>query len=160
MNQDLRVAFVRISVHSHPTEVVDNVKQALANLIPVDLASLDEILEITVVDGDYGNKIHIMNVTLKSAKHVAGFLQVLKERIPDDHKQLIRQNFDSLYNANNKTLFLRFHKQLAFQGQLRVSQYDDILHASIKFTAYTRQAMGGDEGTKVLKFLLDQGVLA
>ncbi len=160
MNQDLHVAFIRISVHAHPTEVVDKVKQALANLIPVDIAALDEILETTVVDGDYGNKIHIMNVTLKSAEEIAGFLQVLKERISDEHKQLIRQHFGSLYDPTNRTLFLRFHKQLALQGQLRVSQYDDILHVSIKFKAYTRQAVGGDEGTNILKFLLDQGILA
>jgi RNA binding exosome subunit len=160
VSQDLRVSFIRISVHAHPTEVVDKVKQALANLIPVDIAALDEILEATVVDGDYGNKIHIMNVTLKRADQIAGFLQVLKERIPDEHKQLIREHFGSLYHPNNKTLFLRFHKQLAFQGQLRVSQYDDILHASIKFTAYTRQAVGDEQGSNVLKFLLDQKILA
>jgi RNA binding exosome subunit len=87
-------------------------------------------------------------------------MQFLKEHIPDEHKQLIRQHFDSLYNPDNKTLFLRFHKQLAFQGQLRLSQYDDILHASIKFTAYTRQAVGDEQGSNVLKFLLGQKILA
>jgi RNA binding exosome subunit len=160
VSQDLRISFVRISVHAHPTEIVDKVKQAVANLIPVDVAGLDEILETTILEGDYGNKIHVMNVTLKSAKQVAGFMQYLKEHIPDDHKQLIRQHFDSLYNPDNKTLYLRFHKQLAFQGQLRISQYDDILHASIKFTAYTRQAVGNEQGTNILKFLLDQGIIA
>jgi RNA binding exosome subunit len=159
VKQDLRVSFVRISVHVHPTEVVDKVTLAIANLIPVDLVSLDENLETTVVDGDYGNKIHILTVTIKAANQIAAFLQGLKDRIPDEHKHLIRQHFESLYNPNNKTLFIRFHKQLAFQGQLRVSQYDDILHVGIKFTAYTRQAVG-DEGTNVLKFLLDQGILA
>jgi len=160
VSQDLRVAFVRISVYAHPTEGLDKVKQALANLIPVDLAGLDEILETTEVEGDYGNKIHVLNVTLKSAKQIAGFMQFLKEHIPDEHKQLIRQHFDSLYNPDNRTLYLRFHKQLAFQGQLRVSQYDDIVHVGIKFTAYTRQAVGDEQGTNILKFLLDQGIIA
>ncbi|NMC05957.1 MAG: hypothetical protein GYA24_12140 [Candidatus Lokiarchaeota archaeon] len=160
MSQDLRVALVRISVHAHPTEVVEKVKQSLARMMPNDPAKHDDAIETTILDGDYGNKIHVMNVVLKSAKEVAGFLQLLKEHIPDEDKQLIRQHFSSLYNPVSKTLFIRFHKQLAFQGQLRVSQYDDIVHVSIKFTAYTRQAAGDEEGTNVLKFLLAQGIIA
>nr|MDO8088948.1 RNA-binding domain-containing protein [Candidatus Sigynarchaeum springense] len=160
MNQDLRVASVRLSAHAHPTEVVDKARQALANLIPAGPALLGKAIETTIVDGDYGNKIHILGLLLKSASQVDAFLQTLKERLPDEHKQLIRQHFDSFFNPDNKTLFLRFHKQLAFQGQLRLSQYDDIVHASIKFTSYTGKATDGDERTNILKFLLEQGIIA
>ncbi len=160
MSQDLRVASVRISVYAHPTEAVDKVKQALANLISSGPALLPEAIDTTVAEGDYGNKIHILNLMLKSAKQVAGFLQTLKDRIPDEHKQLIRQHFDSFFNQDSKMLFLRFHKQLAFQGQLRISQYDDILHVSIKFTSFARKSAGGGEATDILKFLLDQGIIA
>ncbi|MBN2151039.1 MAG: hypothetical protein JW839_06330 [Candidatus Lokiarchaeota archaeon] len=160
MNQDPRAASVRISAHAHPTEVVDRVKEALANLIPAGQALLAGAIETTAVDGDYGNKIHVLSLALKSARQVDAFLQTLKERIPDDHKQLIRQHFGSFFNPVSKTLFLRFHKQLALQRQLRISQYDDIVHASIKFTSYTGKATAGGEGTNILKFLLDHGILA
>jgi RNA binding exosome subunit len=159
VNQALNINVVRISVHAHPTEIVENVKQSLANLLGLDMVALDPLLESSVFDGDYGNKIHVLNVVLKSPKDIAAFMQSLKDRIPDDHKRLIRAHFESFYNPDNKTFYIRFHKQLAFEGQLRVSQYDDILHASIKFTAYTRHATG-DDGQNIQKFLLDQGIIA
>ncbi|MEX2683851.1 MAG: RNA-binding domain-containing protein [Candidatus Sigynarchaeota archaeon] len=154
------MASVRLSAHAHPTEVLDKVKQSLANLIPDGPALLAKAIETTVADGDYGNKIHILSLLLKSTSQVAAFLQTLKDHLPDEDKQLIRRHFDSFFNPDNKTLFLRFHKQLAFQGQLRISQYDDIVHASIKFTSYAGKASGGDEVTNILKFLLDQGIIA
>jgi len=132
---------------------------ALCNLLQIDPEGLDKRLDTAVLEGDYGNKIHVLTYVLKSQKEIDAFVQQLKEKLPNDHKNVLRQNFESFYNGDNKTLYLRLHKQLALQNIFRISQYDDIIHVGIKFTAYSKLSIDG-EHPNILKFLLDTGIIA
>jgi RNA binding exosome subunit len=149
MKQELHVSLIRISAHVHPTEVVEKVKQALCYLLSTVPADLDKNLETNVLEGDYGNKIHVLTCVLKNQKEIGAFFQRLKSDLPDEHKKVLRQYFESFYNGDTKTLYLRLHKQSAFQNMLRLSQYDDIFHVSIKFSAYTSTSAL----TNILKYL-------
>ena len=159
LKQGLHVSLVRISAHVHPTEVIERVKQALADLLAIDAAQLDETLDDTVLEGDYTNKIHALTWTLKKPKDVESFLSRMKEGLPEEQKKVLNQNFSSFYNPDAKTFFVRLHKQSALENTFNISQYDDIFHVSIKFTSYTGGSSAGNEAN-VLAFLLENGVIA
>ena len=156
LTQGLRVSWIRISAHVHPTEVIDRVKQALSTVLGIDEEKLDEFLEESVLDGDYTNKIHALTWTLNKPKDMEPFLSRLKEGLPGDQKRVLKDNFSSFYNPDNKTLFLRLHKQSAFEAAFNISQYDDIFHVSIKFSSYTG---GAANEANVLAFLLENGII-
>jgi len=159
LKQGLHVSLIKISAHVHPTEVIDKVKQALSTLLAIDGAELDTMLEDTVLDGDYTNKIHALTWTLKKPRDIDAFLSRLKEYLPKKQKMMLKQYFYSFYNPDAKTFFVRLHKQSAMQNIFNISQYDDIFHISIKFSSYTADSSAKNE-SNVLAFLLENGIVA
>lgn len=159
LKQGLHVSLIRISAHVHPTEVIERVKQALADLLDIDNALLDESLEDSVLEGDYTNKIHVLTWTLKKPKEIETFLSRIKEGLPEEQKKVLKQNFSSFYNPDAKTFFVRLHKQSALENMFKISQYDDIFHVSIKFSSYTSGSNAGNEAN-VIAFLIENDIIA
>jgi RNA binding exosome subunit len=159
LKQGLRISLIKVSVHVHPTEVIDKIKQALAIILAMDVTELDELLEDTVLDGDYSNKIHVLTWTLKKPKDMEHFLECVKNGLPEEQKRVLKQYFSSFYNPDSKTMFLRLHKQAAFENVVNISQYDDIFHVSMKFTSYTSSS-SADTESNVLAFLSENSIVA
>ena len=159
LKQGLHVSLVRISVHVHPTEDIEKVKQALTNLLAMAIADLDENLDVSVLDGDYTNKIYVLTWTLKKPKDLDHFLACVKNGLPEDQKHALKQYFSSFFNPDSKTVYLRLHKQSAFENVFNISQYDDIFHVSIKFSSYTSNSSANAE-SNVLAFLLENSIVA
>ena len=158
LKQGLHVSLIRVSVHVHPTEAIEKVKQALANLLTMVIADLDENLDVSVLEGDYTNKIQVLTWTLKKPKELEHFLACVKNGLPEDQKRVLKQYFSSFYNPDSKTVFLRLHKQSAFENVFNISQYDDIFHVSMKFSSYTSRS-SADAESNVLAFLLENGIV-
>jgi hypothetical protein len=151
---------MRISTHVHATEEVDKVKQALCTFLSVEACDLDVILKTLDTEGDAGNKISILQATVTKKRDIDAVLSKIGANLPDDHKRLLRDNFEKYFSAESRTLFIRFHKQALFQDQFRLSQFDDVVHVAIKFVSYVKSKSVEEDINQVQAELVDHGVLA
>ncbi|UXD21842.1 hypothetical protein IPA_08695 [Ignicoccus pacificus DSM 13166] len=130
---------VEIYVHSHATEDPEKVLEAVANLL-----GLEELPEVEVfkVRGHHGNEILNMKMVLRGKEAKKAVEHIIKSM--DDLEYEILKN-ELPWRSEGSKLYLRFNKQDAYGGKLRLSSGSDIIRVVIVF-----------KGAKVSKELLDQ----
>ena len=135
----LPVDYVDIRFSVHATEDSEKVEKALRILYPEETyASVHLSLKEKVLKGHYGNPIIIVRTKIKNRKIIEALIENLSALLTEVDKQTISQESQSLIEEDS--LYIRFDKQFAFRGNLRLSNPDPI-HLRIKF----RRA---DDGTK------------
>ena len=152
MNALIKLANITISIHIHPSEILEKVMQVFSHILPMNLDEIKEKITLTKVTGDYGNNITILTYKIKNNKEMKYFLQILNEKLPLFHKQYLYHHFQP-----GKTFFLRLHKQLLSNGLFRISQYDDVVHVSLRFSRFQKDE---NEKTNIQHYLLNNGVIA
>jgi RNA binding exosome subunit len=123
------IAYINIRAFSHATEDSEKVLAAIRNLIPLDLCE-KVIFQKNQLTGHHRNPIILFEVKLTD-KHVlptvlqkigAGLVALDKERLEREMKLHLEKG----------NLYLRFDKQFALQGKVRLSQNDPV-HFKIHF---------------------------
>jgi len=117
---------IRFSVHA--TEDPDKVKKALSILYPEE--TYEMAFKEKVLKGHYGNPIIIFRTRIKNEKMIETFIENISALLPELDKRTITQESNSFTEEDN--LYLRFDKQSAFKGNLKLSNPDPI-HLRIKF---------------------------
>jgi RNA binding exosome subunit len=112
----------------HATEDPDKVKKALTILYPEETYDLP--FNEKMLKGHYGNPIIIIRSRIKRKKLIEAFLENLSALLTELDKQNITQGSNS--STEEDSLYLRFDKQSAFKGKLKLSNPDPI-HVRIKF---------------------------
>lgn len=140
--KNVDVASIRITVHAHSTERPDAVVDALLNLVGLSSDDLGEgALDPVKVEGDFSNVIRIYTLNLRKKSHTRRFMQHLGQLLPEDHKWFLDDNFSDFYSPG-RVIFLRFHKQALYDGEFRLSLYDDVVHVAIRLAIYKKQGPG------------------
>jgi RNA binding exosome subunit len=123
------IVYINIRAFSHATEDSEKVLAAIRNLLPLNLCGT-VIFQKNKLTGHHGNPIILFEAKLAD-KHVlptalqkigAGLVALDKERLESEMKLHLEKG----------NLYLRFDKQFAFQGEVRLSQNDPV-HFKIHF---------------------------
>ncbi|WP_048191555.1 RNA-binding domain-containing protein [Pyrolobus fumarii] len=126
-----RVRSLELAVHAHATEDLRKVEEALLKFLPEDVRNKVRIERVTL-EGHHGNPIVRMNLVLegedaeRAVKHIASMMD-------DTDKLLLNTSFEARYDEKSGKLFLRFSKQEAYLGRLRLMDGDDVVRVVVGF---------------------------
>jgi RNA binding exosome subunit len=110
------------------TENEDKVREAITNLIP----SAQPEKEVT--EGYYKNPLTVLHQKINKKSELKNFILKINQITSSDRKQLLRELEDRMDEKGN--LFLRFDKQRAYLGDLKLVKHGDAIHIRIKIAAY------------------------
>ncbi|MFX0102945.1 MAG: RNA-binding domain-containing protein [Candidatus Hodarchaeota archaeon] len=151
MSESINLATITISIHVHSTENLNKVMGIFSYFLPISPEEIKDKVNMVNLTGDYGNDIIILTYRIKFKKEIKHFVQILSDCVPLSHKQYLYRNFQP-----SNVFFLRFNKQLLSRGIFRLSQYDDVVHVSLKFSSFTKK----NEKTNIQDYLLNTGIIA
>lgn len=109
----------------HATESAERVRRAVSNVVG------EAELESRSAEGYYGNPIEIIHATATGR----GRAESLFERMSVADLELIRSDLESRIDGSC-TLFMRFEKQAAYAGELRLSHGRDVVAVRVRVLAY------------------------
>ncbi|MCD6095441.1 MAG: exosome protein [Thermoprotei archaeon] len=123
------VESIHIEAFVHATESRNKVLKAMLTFIPEELRSSLKISEYKV-KGHYGNPIRILRVYIrKNSESVAKYIASL---LSDDDKRILLTTLNDRIGNGNK-LYLRFDKQYALLGKLKLSHSGSVIKVVISF---------------------------
>ncbi len=131
-----RVRNLELAVHAHATEDEGKVLEALLRLVPEDVRARARV-EKSSLEGHHGNPIVRLRLILegedaeKTVRHIAGLLD-------ETDKMILDTSFEQRYDERSGRLFLRFSKQDAYLGRLRLMDGDDVVRVVIGFRGSPR----------------------
>jgi hypothetical protein len=110
------------------TENEEKVREALSTLLP----TAQPTKEIT--EGYHKNQLTILQGKITKKREMKDFLEKLGSLKPSSKKRIFRELEDRMDDRGN--LFLRFDKQRAHLGDLKIVEHGDSLHLKLKIAAY------------------------
>ena len=116
-------------VFSHATEEQEKVQTAIKNLLPLELTENIQFKK-TVLTGHYGNSIIILEVKLAQRQ----LLNLIIEKFVLDLNSIDKQTLSEEIREHiqKRDLYLRFDKQSAYLGKIKLSTNDPI-HVKLHF---------------------------
>jgi RNA binding exosome subunit len=115
--------------HCHATEVRGRVQKALMFVMGVDDA---EGITVTKNEGFFGNKIHVLEGTIRKRKEVKAFLARLNDiGILEKVMEELDQRMD-----DDCFLHMRFGKQEAYREELVLVRGGDAVSVRVKVSAH------------------------
>ena len=110
------------------TENQEKVETGIKTLFP----SSSPKSELT--EGYYKNSVLILSDKITKKRETRNFVKILNELPVPDKKRISHQLENKI--DDNGNLFLRFDKQRAYLGDLKVIEHGDPIHVKIKIAAY------------------------
>ena len=129
------IGYIDIRVFAHATEDSDKVQMAVRKLLPTELSET-LFFEVQNCTGHHGNPIILLTSKLTDKK----LLPKALEKIGNDLSALDKEELDRdiKLHLEKGNMYLRFDKQSAFLGSLKLTQNDPI-HLKIHFKNKTAQ---------------------
>ncbi len=119
---------VMLRTFAHATEDVSRVKSALELFLPEDCE-----IKTTRMKGQFGNPITVLEAKFEK-RHCKSFLDVLRNlsraellRLKDELKRHIDDDCN---------FYIRFDKQAAYEGDIRLAQTEDSVATKMKIMSY------------------------
>ncbi len=126
-----RVRSVDIATHAHATEDLRRVEQAVLNLLPPEVRGKAKP-RASKLEGHHGNPITRLELSL-SGEDAELTVRWIGEHLGESDKLLLESSFDARYDERHGKLFLRFSKQDAYLGRVRLMDGDDVVRVVIGF---------------------------
>jgi RNA binding exosome subunit len=124
----MSIHYITFRASVHATESDDRVKTALS------LFLFDNKINESQTEGHFGNPITLLHGQIKG-KDCTRFIDNLKSRLPEfELKKLSNERCERI--DDECCLHIRFDKQAAFEGQVRLATTADTITAKIKLRAY------------------------
>ena len=123
------IAYIEIRVFSHATEDIEKVQTATRNTLPEILAT-EIAFSKTNLNGHHGNPITIVEAKLEDRKVLPSTLEKIGANLSPLDKTALNEELNT--HLEKRTLFLRFDKQSAYLGTLKLSSNDPI-HFKVHF---------------------------
>lgn len=126
---------VKIRTFVHATEDPEKVLEALETLFPEDLSPKDVEFEMVETEGYFGNPILVIDAEIKRNRNVRKFLENLKNILSEEDKAFLLENLEEKVDENG-TFYIRFDKQKAYLGEIKVLDGEDVIHVRIKVKSF------------------------
>jgi hypothetical protein len=127
------------------TESEEKVREAIYTLLP----TAQPLKEIT--EGYHKNQVIILQGKTTKKREIKDFLEKLHKLKPSAKKRILRELEDRMDVRGN--LFLRFDKQSAYLGDLKLVEHGDALHLKLKIAAYPANK---EEALKVARQIFEE----
>jgi RNA binding exosome subunit len=114
------------------TEDAEKVQQAIQNLFPTDLETKLEF-KTTKLRGHYHNPILRLETQLTQHDLIERTLTSIGQSLTSEDRAQLGQTFSSRIDKKGR-LFLRFDKQEAYQGRIRIIHRGDSIRLVIRFS--------------------------
>lgn len=116
------IAYVEICVFSHATEDLQKVENAVRNILPEELTA--EVFNKTACVGHYGNPIVLLETKITDRPVLPSIIEKIASALSPLDKDQLSQEIKM--HVEKHTLYLRFDKQNAFLGELKLTSNDPI----------------------------------
>ncbi len=123
------IAYIDIRVFSHATEDIEKVQTATRNTLPETLAT-EMVFSKTNLNGHHGNPITVVEAKLDNRKVLPLALEKIGTNLSPLDKTALNEELKA--HLEKRSLFLRFDKQSAYLGTLKLSSNDPI-HFKVHF---------------------------
>ncbi len=140
------VEHVELSTHIHATESELKVVKALLNLIPPEYRDVVSIIR-SGGQGHFGNDINTVKIQLKGEEALRTTQYIFRE-IDQLDSEIILVTLSSRFGDGK--LYLRFNKQLAYNGVARLDDGDDVIKVIIRFNHWVIKNEGVENVIKQL----------
>jgi RNA binding exosome subunit len=110
------------------TENKEKVLESIKTLFPYSSPQCE------ATEGYYKNPVLILNNKIDNKSEIKDFVEKLTSMKDPAKKRIINQLENKMDDYGN--LFLRFDKQRAYLGDLKVVEHGDSIHIKIKIAAY------------------------
>lgn len=117
------IAYITITVFSHATEDPEKVQTAIRNTLPEALAA-DITFAKNSVTGHHGNPIVFYETKLLDRKTLPAVLEKIAQTLGPLDKEILNEEIKQHIEKHN--LYLRFNKQNAYLGTLKLATDDPI----------------------------------
>ncbi|KAB2944361.1 MAG: hypothetical protein MPEBLZ_00909 [Candidatus Methanoperedens nitroreducens] len=124
----MNIHYITFRASVHATESDDRVKTALS------LFLFDNKINETQTEGHFGNPITLLQGQIKG-KDCIRFIDILKSGLPEYELEKLRKERCERVDEEC-CLHIRFDKQAAFEGKVRLAATADTITAKIKIRAY------------------------
>jgi len=135
MSQKSSIDYVDLRVFAHATEDTEKVLKALHNLLPTGLLETIQF-EKNSLTGHHGNSITFFTTHFTEKKLFSTLLEKIGQNLNAIDKEELITNFN--LHIEKTSLYLRFDKQAAFLGKIKLAQNDPI-HLKIHFKNKTSE---------------------
>lgn len=126
------------------TENEEKVREALSTLLPTAQPHKE------TTEGYHKNQVIILQGKITKKRELKDFLEKLHSLKPSAKKRILRELESKIDERGN--LFLRFDKQRAYLGDLKVVDHGDSLHLKMKIAAYPSRK---EEALKVARQIFE-----
>jgi hypothetical protein len=124
------VAYIDIRVFSHATEDEAKVMEAVKKILPSAYGD-DVIFEKHVLSGHHGNIIMLFDARVKEKKALKAMVEKIATDLNTSDKDTLNRRLSEY--SEKGSLYLRFDKQAALNGELKLAQVDPIrVHVRFK----------------------------
>jgi len=132
-------------VFVYGTENEEKVREAISNLLP------SAPIEKEITEGYHHNTVVILQGKITKKREIKDFLEKLGTLKPSAKKRILRELENRMDERGN--LFLRFDKQRAYLGDLKVVEHGDAIHLKLKIAAYPARK---EEALKVARQIFEE----
>jgi len=115
-------------VFVYGTENEEKVKGAVQTLFPNSHPQTD------TTEGYFKNPVLILHDKISKNREIKNFIRILEE-IDESSKKQLRSELENKMDERGN-LFLRFDKQRAYLGDLKIIKHGDAIHVKINIAAY------------------------
>jgi len=115
-------------VFVYGTENEDKVREAIKTLFPNSSPQKD------ITEGYFKNPVLILHHKITKNGEIKDFIKLLENLDSQAKKRLLNELDSKMDDKGN--LFLRFDKQRAYLGDLKIIEHGDAIHVKIKIAAY------------------------
>lgn len=123
------ISSLSLSAISHATEDPEKVKTAILNLAPKQVRSSIKV-NLSSAKGHHGNPITLFSADIDDPESTKKIINHVVRSLSEAELSHIRDQF-SFYYDGHSSIFLRFDKQSAYLGSLRLSTSDDVVKLRI-----------------------------
>lgn len=127
------------------TENEEKVREAISNLLP------SAHIEKEITEGYHHNTVVILQGKITKKREIKDFLEKLGTLKPSAKKRILRELENRMDERGN--LFLRFDKQRAYLGDLKIVEHGDAIHLKLKIAAYPARK---EEALKVARQIFEE----
>lgn len=111
---------------SHSTEDLNKVRQAIINLLPLDLRQAT-VSEERVVEGHYGNPITLITLRMRDRDADATVFKHIVCSLTTADRSILMATLPRRVGAKNSAIYLRLSKQEALLGRVMLMDGDDVI---------------------------------
>ena len=123
------IAYIAIRVFAHATEDLAKVVKAVHGVLPTDQTEIQ--FSKSNLTGHYGNPIILIEAKIRNKQAIVALIEKLASHLSPIDKEILRR--DIHFHVEKGNLYIRLHKQLAFQGKVTLGRSDPIrMHIRFK----------------------------